>query len=127
MFAPILAALLISGPPARSPNTETALRIANELAGNLKVSGYDLEVSVRNRRNVSISGRIDSIDDLKAVLDTVTPHADTLTLRIGVGCEAPAAPGSADFSRRWHADPDWSDDRWQQTLIVRPEVTGSSK
>jgi hypothetical protein len=126
MFAPILAVLLVSGPPARSPNTETALRIANELAGNLKVSRYDLEVSVRNRRDVSISGRIDSIDDLKAVLDTVTPHADSLQLNISIGDKPPHRLFSGrPAALERHRILEWDDGAWQKSLRLKVSPASS--
>ena len=130
MFAPILATLLVSGPPLRSPDSETAERIMNEITAVLddyKVSGYDVTVCVRNHRDVSISGRIDSIEGLKAVLDTVKPHADTLTLRIGVGRAAPGDPDAAELSLQRHVIINWTDGSWQQTLKVRPDTTTTGK
>ncbi len=101
MFALILAALLVSGPPPQNPNSGTAERIVNEITTVLndhKASGFDITVCVRSNRDVSVSGRLNSIDELKIVLDTIRPHADIVTVRIGLGCEPPLAPGPAELS-----------------------------
>ena len=38
----------------------------------------------------------------KIVLDSIRPHADVVTVRIGLGCEPPLAPGPAELSLQRH-------------------------